>query len=69
MCSTSIKDWVFCTLTTGASDDRTTALYGYQISTGEQKLLVADSFSSVSDLSQQDNQLYWYVNDDGGCGC
>ena len=62
------QDWVFYTLTTGASDDRTTALYGYQISTGETKLLVADSFSSVSDLSQQDNQLYWYVNDDGGCG-
>ena len=43
MCSTSIRIGCFA-LTTGASDDRTTALYGYQISTGEQKLLWQTAF-------------------------
>ena len=62
------QDWVFYTLTTGSSDDRTTALYGYQISTGETKLLVADNFSAASDLSQQDDQLYWYETDGRGHG-
>ena len=62
------QDRVFYTLTTGSSDARTTALYGYQISTGETKLLVADSFSPLSNLSQQDHKLYWYDTDGSGYG-
>ena len=57
------QDWVFYSLTTGLEGKRSTALYGYQIATGETKLLIQEGFSLLGDLSQQGDTLYWYDTD------
>ena len=57
------EDWVFYSLTTGPAEQRSTALYGYQIATGETKLLIQEGFSLLGDLSQQGDTLYWYDTD------
>lgn len=57
------EDWVFYNIQSGPADHRTNALYGYQIATGETKLLVEDGFSVVGDLSPVENTLYWYDTD------
>lgn len=57
------EDWVFYDIQSGPVDNRTNALYGYQIETGETKRLVEDGFSVAGDLSPVENALYWYDTD------
>ena len=57
------EDWVFYDIQSGPADNRTNALYGYQIETGETKMLVEDGFSVAGDLSPVEDTLYWYDTD------
>ena len=62
------EDWVFYVVTSGPVDHRSDALYGYQIATGETKLLVEDQMQFEGDLSPVADELYWYDSFDDDCG-
>lgn len=57
------QDWAFYCLELGEPGARKFDLYGYQISTGENKLLVKDDYSPPDDLSAVGNELHWYDTD------
>lgn len=57
------EDWVFYSVEMGPSGAVTTSLYGYEIATGENKLLVEDEFFVGGDLSPVGDNLYWYDTD------
>ena len=54
------EDWIFYSVEVGPHGNVTTSLYGYQIATGETKLLVEDDFFVGGDLSPVGDTLYWY---------
>lgn len=56
-------DWVFYSVELGPSGACYNSLYGYEISTGETKLLVEDDFFIGGDLSPVGDTLYWYDTD------
>lgn len=57
------EEWVFYNLEFGPSGARTNSLYGYEIATGETRLLVEDDFFIGGDLSPVGDTLYWYDTD------
>ena len=57
------ENWVFYSAEIGPAGAVTTSLYGYEIATGETKLLVEDEFFAGSDLSPVGDTLYWYDTD------
>lgn len=57
------KEWVFYSVEIGPSGEVTNSLYGYEIATGETKLLVKDDFFIGGDLSPVGDILYWYDTD------
>lgn len=57
------EDWIFYSVEVGPHGNVTTSLYGYQIATGETKLLVEDDFFVGGDLSPVGDTLYWYDTD------
>ena len=57
------EEWVFYSVELGPSGAVTTSLYGYEIATGETKLLVEDEFFVGGDLSPVGDTLYWYDTD------
>ena len=57
------EKWVFYSVEMGPSGAVTTSLYGYEIATGETKLLVEDEFFVGGDLSPVEDTLYWYDTD------
>ena len=57
------EEWVFYNVESGASGMRSNSLYGYEIATGETKLLVEDTFFIGGDLSPVGDTLYWYDTD------
>ena len=57
------EEWVFYNVESGPTGQRSNSLYGYEIATGETKLLVKDTFFIGGDLSPVGNTLYWYDTD------
>ena len=57
------EEWVFYNVESGPTGQRSNSLYGYEIATGETKLLVKDTFFIGGDLSLVGNTLYWYDTD------
>lgn len=57
------EDWVFYLVESGPSGACTDSLYGYEIATGETRLLVEDTFFAGDDLSPVGDTLYWYDTD------
>ena len=57
------EEWVFYNVESGTTGHRSNSLYGYEISTGETKLLVEDDFFIGGDLSPVGDILYWYDTD------
>ena len=57
------EEWVFYNVESGPTGARSNSLYGYEIATGETKLLVEDTFFIGGDLSPVGNTLYWYDTD------
>ena len=57
------EDWVFYNVESGPTGQRSNSLYGYEIATGETKLLVEDTFFIGGDLSPVGDTLYWYDTD------
>lgn len=62
------EDWIFYVVTSGPVDHRSDALYGYQIATGETRLLVEDQMQFEGDLSPVADDLYWYDSFADDCG-
>lgn len=56
-------EWVFYNVESGTTAQRSNSLYGYEIATGETKLLVEDDFFIGGDLSPVGDTLYWYDTD------
>ena len=57
------EEWVFYNVESGPTGSRSDSLYGYEIATGETKLLVEDTFFIGGDLSPVGDVLYWYDTD------
>ena len=57
------EEWVFYNVESGPTGSRSNSLYGYEIATGETKLLVEDTFFIGGDLSPVGDVLYWYDTD------
>ena len=57
------EDWVFYNVESGPTGARSNSLYGYEMDTGETKLLVEDTFFIGGDLSPVGDTLYWYDTD------
>ena len=57
------EEWVFYNVESGPTGSRSNSLYGYEIATGETKLLVEDTFFIGGDLSPVGDTLYWYDTD------
>ena len=57
------EEWVFYNVESGTTGQRSNSLYGYEIATGETKLLVEDTFFIGGDLSPVGDVLYWYDTD------
>ena len=57
------EEWVFYNVESGPTGARSNSLYGYEIATGETKLLVEDTFFIGGDLSPVGDTLYWYDTD------
>ena len=57
------EEWVFYNVESGPTGQRSNSLYGYEIATGETKLLVKDTFFIGGDLSPVGNTFYWYDTD------
>ena len=57
------EEWVFYNVESGPTGQRSNSLYGYEIATGETKLLVEDTFFIGGDLSPVGDTLYWYDTD------
>ena len=57
------EEWVFYNVESGPTGARSNSLYGYEIATGETKLLVEDTFFIGGDLSPVGDVLYWYDTD------
>lgn len=57
------EDWIFYSVESGPTGARSNSLYGYEIATGETKLLVEDDFFVGGDLSPVGDTLYWYDTD------
>ena len=54
---------MFYNVESGPTGARSNSLYGYEIATGETKLLVEDTFFIGGDLSPVGDTLYWYDTD------
>lgn len=54
------EDWTFYMVHQGPRDARTCSLWGYRISTGENRELIPDGFFPADDLALEGESLLWY---------